>query len=116
MRLNYDKILRVFFFVVIIALIITNMRQCAKSDGKNKYYIDKLNSRSKNEIELRELHIKKLTRTIEYKDALINKARLSIDSLEKVKGRVEIVYINRVQQINTFNSKQLENYWKDEIR
>ena len=116
MRLNYDKILRVFFFVVIITLVITNFRQCAKSSGKNKYYIDKLNARSTNEIELRELHIKKLTKTIEYKDALIKQARLSIDSLEQIKGRVEIVYINRVQQINTFTSKQLENYWKDEIK
>ena len=116
MRLNYDKILRAFFLAVIIALVITNVRQCMKSNSKNQYYIDKLNARSKNEIELRELHIKKLTNTIAYKDKLIRQARLSIDSLEKVKGRVEIVYINKVQQINTFNSKQLENYWKDEIK
>jgi hypothetical protein len=116
MRLNYDKILRLFFFVIILVLVITNIRQCAKSNQKNQYYIDRLNARSKSEIELRELHIKKLTKTIEYKDALIKQARFSIDSLEQLKGRVEVIYINRVQQINTFTSKQLENYWKDEIK
>lgn len=116
MKVNYDKIFRACLIVVVVVLALLNIRQCANSDSRNKYYIEKLNARSKNEIELRELHIKKLTNTIAYKDKLIREARLSIDSLEKVKGRVEIVYINRVQQISTFTSKQLENYWKDEIK
>ena len=116
MKVNYDNIFRFVLLIVIVVLAIFNISQCANSGKKNKYYIDKLNARSKSEIELRELHIKKLTKTIQYKDALIKQARVSIDSLEQLKGRVEIVYINRVQQINTFTSKQLENYWKDEIK
>jgi hypothetical protein len=116
MRLNYDKILKAFFFLVIIILIATNVNQCNSTKNQNQYYIDKLNARSKKEIEQRELHIKKLSKIIEYKDKLIKKTKSSIDSLEKVKDKIEYVYINKIQQINNYNSQQLENYWKDEIK
>ena len=116
MRLDYDKILRVFFVVVITMLVVTNIRQCTSSKSKNQYYIDKLNERSKSEIKKRELHIQKLMFAIAWKDKLIERSKASIDSLERLKGKVQYIYINKVQEINNFNSKQLENYWKDEIK
>ena len=116
MRLNYDKIIQAFFVLVIAVLVITNIKQCSSSKHNSQFYIDKLNAKSKKEIEQKELHIQKLSKIIEYKDKLIKKAALSIDSLEKVKGKIEYVYVNRVQQINNFSAQQLENYWKDEIK
>jgi hypothetical protein len=116
MRIDYEKWIQILLIFCVVVSVFLNIRQCSSSNKKSQYYIDKLNDRSKKEIEKRELHITKLLKIIEYKNKLVKKAEFSIDSLEKVKSKVEYVYINKVQQINNFNSKQLENYWKDEIK
>jgi hypothetical protein len=37
------------------------------------------------------------------------------DSLELVKSEIKTVYIEKIKEIETFNSKELEKYWKDEF-
>lgn len=40
----------------------------------------------------------------------------TIDSLEKVKQRINYVYLDKSKKINDFNSKQLENYFRNEFK
>jgi len=50
------------------------------------------------------------------KQAIIDKAFNSIDSLQKQKQKIKIVYKKRKDKIKELNSAELENYWKDEIK
>jgi hypothetical protein len=50
------------------------------------------------------------------KQAIIDKAFNSIDSLENEKEKIKIVYKERKDKIKELNGVELENYWKDEIK
>lgn len=39
-----------------------------------------------------------------------------IDSLEQVKSKIKVIFIEKSKKINDFNAKQLENYFKNEIK
>ena len=45
----------------------------------------------------------------------IDEAYFKIDSLKHIKTKVEIVYQNKLKQINEYNSKQIENYWQEQF-
>jgi len=46
----------------------------------------------------------------------INAAHSKIDSLNAQKQRIQYVYINKIKEIDNYNAKQLEEYWKNEIK
>jgi hypothetical protein len=50
------------------------------------------------------------------KQVIIDKAVYSIDSLQKEKNKIKIVYKDRKNKIKELNSIELEKYWKGEIK
>jgi hypothetical protein len=114
-----QKWLQSFSIVVIVFLIITifslnNQKNSAYRITKNQ--IDVLKERSDNLIKSKERQIDYLIKRNVLIDLEIKKKQKLIDSLEKVKKTIQVVYINNVKEIREFNAKQLENYFRNEIK
>lgn len=73
-------------------------------DAKQKIIAEK-----KNEIDsLKSLNIDK--------DLLISDAKFRIDSLKRNAVQIRYVYRDRIEKINGFSGKELEDYWKNEFK
>jgi hypothetical protein len=87
-----------------------------KADVLLDYYIDKTKRESDSIIKLKNERIKKLLSDIYVLNGKINAAHSKIDSLNAQKQRIQYVYINKIKEIDNYNAKQLEEYWKNEIK
>jgi predicted AAA+ superfamily ATPase len=67
-------------------------------------------------IEVKSKDIKYLLELNKKKQIVIDKAVYLIDSLQKEKNKIKIVYKDRKDKIKELNSVELEKYWKDEIK
>jgi tRNA uridine 5-carbamoylmethylation protein Kti12 len=63
----------------------------------------------------KEKEIKFLHSQISKKQGLIDKSKHALDSLKRLKAKVDIVYVNKVKEIQDFDAKQLENYFNEEL-
>jgi tRNA uridine 5-carbamoylmethylation protein Kti12 len=63
----------------------------------------------------KEKEIKFLHSQISKNQVLIDKSKYALDSLKRLKAKVDIVYINKVKEIQDFDAKQLENYFNEEL-
>ena len=112
-RLN----LSVFIWVVLIfSLFLLN--QCNSSNNLKKE-ISKLMKELKidyeEKIAKRDSIIKSLEKDNEFKKNQISKMISKIDSLDKVKGKIRIKYIDRIREIRVMDSEQVKNYWDEQF-
>jgi len=67
------------------------------------------------QIKQRELIIQKLRKDNDFKRGEIDKMNQTIDSLNKVKGKIKIKYVDIVKDINDMDAEQIKNYWNEEF-
>ena len=112
-RLN----LSVFIWVTLIFSFFL-LNQCNSSKHLKKE-LSKLRKELKTDyeerIEKRDLIIKSLEKDNEFKKNQISKMISKIDSLDKVKGRIIIKYIDRIREIRVMDSEQVKNYWDEQF-
>ena len=114
---NYHKtILRALYISVmlIIGLIIIILYIFPKEDV-SKDLIEKLKKEKQEIIDKSYNQIDSLKRLNELQEEKISKANFKIDSLKHIKTKVEIVYQNKLKEINGYDSKQIENYWQEQF-
>jgi hypothetical protein len=114
---NYQKsILRALFIsiFIIIGLILIIFSIYPKEDI-SKDLIEKFKKEKQEIINRSYNQIDSLKRLNELQEETIDKANFKIDSLKHIKTKVEIVYQNKLKQINEYNSKQIENYWQEQF-
>jgi hypothetical protein len=46
----------------------------------------------------------------------IDVSKSKVDSLEKIKRQVRIIYKGKIKEIEGFNGDELKNYWEDELK
>lgn len=78
-------------------------------------YMHKYDQNTLDIIASKEKKIKYLEFKIVEKQKLIDQSNVKIDSLNKIKSKVNVIYINKVKQIKDFNSNQLVNYFNEEL-
>jgi hypothetical protein len=88
---------------------------------ENQYQVNKklLESYAKEKdsiIKSKNKEIQDLLNVNAQKQKIINKAFVVIDSLQKEKDRIRIVYKKRKGDIEELTNVELENYWKNEIK
>jgi uncharacterized protein YlxW (UPF0749 family) len=94
------------------------MNQC---NGKNdlKEQISTMRKELKNDyqkkISERESIIKSLQKDNKLKKIQIEKMNNKIDSLDKVKSKIQIKYVDRVRGIKIMSSEEIKNYWDGEF-
>ena len=109
--------LSVFIWVVLIfSLFLLN--QCNSSNNLKKE-ISKLRKELKidyeEKIAKRDSIIKSLEKDNEFKKNQISKMISKIDSLDRVKGKIRIKYIDRIREIRVMDSEQVKNYWDEQF-
>ena len=94
------------------------MNQC---NGKNilKEEISTMRKELKNDYEgkisKREIIIKSLEKDNKLKKIQIEKMNNKIDSLDKVKSKIHIKYVDRIKDIRVMGSEEIKNYWNGEF-
>jgi hypothetical protein len=63
----------------------------------------------------RELIIQRLQKDNQLKKMEIDRMNDKIDSLDKVKNKIKIKYIDRIQEIKVMDSEKIKNYWNGEF-
>jgi hypothetical protein len=69
----------------------------------------------KNEIKFREGIIEKYEQEIEYQNQKIVKLNNQVDSLNKLKSKVEIRYKKEIAKVKQMDAKEITNYWDAEF-
>lgn len=78
--------------------------------------VDAVKTAKERVIKRKRAEISQLKRDNRLKDINIAKAKQKIDSLENREVKIKIIYKDRIEKIKGFDSKDLENYWKDEFK
>ena len=103
--------------ILIVCLFFWNRTNSEKNELKSlsNLYMQKYKQNSLDIIAKREKQIKFLEAQILKKQTLIQKSYVALDSLKHLKSKVNVVYVNKVKEINDFNSNKLENYFNEEL-
>lgn len=100
--------------LLIIGMILITISFIPKKDI-SKDLIETL-KREKQEIIQRNYNqIDSLKKLNELQEEVVAKSNFKIDSLKHIKTKVEIVYRNKLKEINEYDSKQIEHYWQDQF-
>lgn len=118
-----DRILLKWVIVIASFLILFLVSMYSKQNDKMKVYfklnktmIDKYHREKDSLIKIKNNNILYLIDANEKKQLIIEKAFNSIDSLQKQKEKIKIVYKIKTEKIKNLNSSELVKYWKDEIK
>ena len=103
----------VLIWVVLIFLIFA-VNQCS-SNNQLKREISKIRKELKTDyeerIKKRELIIQRLEKDNQLKKIEIDRMNDKIDSLDKVKRKIQIKYVDRIKEIKIMDSEQIKKYW-----
>ena len=117
-KFMFKAVLILFCFILIIAFkFFYNQNQ--KLDNQyqiNKKLLEEYAKEKDSIINFKNKEIKDLLDLNAKKQIVIDKAFSVIDSLQKEKDRIKIVYAKRKRDIEELTDVQLENYWKNEIK
>jgi uncharacterized membrane protein YfhO len=103
----------VLIWVVLIFLVFA-VNQCS-SNNQLKREISKIRKELKTDyeeqIKKRELIIQRLEKDNQLKKIEIDRMNDKIDSLDKVKRKIQIKYVDRIKEIKIMDSEQIKKYW-----
>jgi hypothetical protein len=103
---------------VIIIFILFSLNQWART-VQLKSEIKNIRKEFKNDIQekikSRELLIEKLRKDNDFKRKQIEAMNDKIDSLDKVKSKIKIKYIDRFKEIKGMDVEEIKNYWNEEL-
>ena len=94
------------------------MNQCNRSNDLKKEISTMRKELEKDydeKISKRELMIESLQKDNKLKKIEISKMNDKIDSLDKVKSKIRIKYVDRIKDINVMGSEEIKNYWNGEF-
>lgn len=103
---------------IIIIFILFSLNQWART-VQLKSEIKNIRKEHKNDIQekikTRELLIEKLRKDNDFKRQQIESMNDKIDSLNKVKSKIKIKYIDKYKEIKGMDAEQIKNYWNNEF-
>jgi hypothetical protein len=108
---NYYKAISVLLIVVLILITVFFI---PKKDASQDL-IEKIKKEKQEIIKKSYNQIDSLKKLNELQEDKIAKANFKIDSLNHLKTKVEIVYQNKLKEINGYDSKQVEQYWQEQF-
>ena len=107
----------VLIWVVLIFLMFA-VNQCSRNN-QLKQEVSKMRKELKTDyeerIKKRELIIQRLQKDNQLKKIEIDRMNDKIDSLDKVKRKIQIKYVDRIKEIKIMDSEKIKNYWDGEF-
>jgi len=118
MALSSRKISVAVLIWVVLAFLMFAVNQCSKNN-QLKREVSKIRKELKNDYEekisKRELIIQSLEKDNKLKKIQIEKMNDKIDSLDRVKSKIKIKYVDRIREIKVMGSEEIKNYWNGEF-
>jgi hypothetical protein len=112
-KISLNIVLWILIFFILFSLNQWNRNYQLKRE------ISKIRKEMKKDLEeqikKRELIIDKLRKDNDFKRSEIDKMNYTIDSLNKVKSKIKIKYVNIVVDIKNMDAEQIKNYWNEEF-
>jgi hypothetical protein len=112
----FQKFHHILYLIIIFLLLFKINIEKKSNYNPIKSEIENIKLQSEEIIKKKEKEINYLTFKNIQSDLKIKEKEKVIDSLNLVKKKTEMMFLYRIKQINDFNSKQLENYWKNELK
>ena len=110
--------LNVLIWVMIIFTLFL-LNQCSRNIELKKE-VTKIRKEMKTDyeerIKKRELIIQGLEKDNQVKKLQIERMIEKIDSLDKVKEKIKIKYVDRIQEIKVMDSEKIKNYWDGQFK
>ena len=101
-----------------IIFILFSLNQCNRNRQLKKE-LSKTRTELKKDyeerIKQRELNIETLKIDNEIKRNQIEKMNNKIDSLDKIKNKIIVKYIDRIKEIKIMDSQEINNYWNEQF-
>ena len=101
-----------------IIFIAFSLNQCSRNNQLKKE-LSKIRTELKKDYEARikqrELKIETLKIDNEIKRNQIEKMNNKIDSLDNVKNKIIVKYIDRIKEIKVMDSQEINNYWNEQF-
>jgi len=117
-ELSSRKISVAILIWVLLVFSMFFVNQCSKNN-QLKREISKMRKEMKTDyeeqIKKRELIIQSLRKDNQSKRMEIERMNNKIDSLDKVKRKIQIKYVDRIQEIKIMDSEKIKNYWNEEF-
>lgn len=102
--------------IIVLGFLISSYSTQSRYKKFYKEQIGIFKKQKEDAISKNEEYIKYLLFQNDLKDTDIRNSQRKIDSLVQLKSKVQIKYILKYKQIQTFNSEQIKKYWKDEFK
>lgn len=110
--------LNILIWVIIIFLLFS-LNQCSRNFELKKE-VSKIRKEMKTDyeerIKKRELIIQRLQKDNQLKKIEIDRMNDKIDSLDKVKRKIQIKYVDRIKEIKIMDSEKIKNYWDGQFK
>jgi hypothetical protein len=117
-KLSNRKISVAILVWVIIIFLLFFLNQCSKNHQLKKE-ISKIRKEIKvdyeQRIKKRDLIINNLEKDNQYKKIEIDRINKKLDSLDKLKNKIIIEYVDKIQQIKVMDSEKIKNYWNGQF-
>jgi len=110
--LTLVTLLGLFLFL----FIFRSLHDKNSNEGLLKKYLKDAEKQSQIVIDQKQKNIDRLLKKIDMLQCSIEQKQGQIDSLKKQKNKVEYIYIQNIKKINKYDSKELEEYWKNEFQ
>lgn len=118
-ELSSRKISVLVLIWIVLIFILFGLNQCS-TNIKLKQEVSKMRKEIKNDyeeqIKKRELIIKDLEKDNQLKKIQIDIMNRKIDSLDRVKSKIKIKYVDRIKEIKVMDSEKIKNYWDGEFK
>lgn len=113
---DYKGLIKNLFLFVFIIQIIKLYNEKNELSSINQKLLKKQRQHSEYVIYMKIKEIDSLEDQITRSEYLIDEALIAINDLQNKKTKVEKVYIDRVEEINTYDANQLKNYFNEELK
>lgn len=113
---------KAFVYALIVCLIFSwvitwvNIYKTRNQGKQNDATIEYFKKEKASIIQAKKFNIDKLLKQNQLLESHISKSKQTIDSLNKVKQDVRIVYIEKINKIKNLNANQIVNYWTNELK
>ena len=108
----------ILIWIVLIFLLFA-LNQCSRNNqlkGEVSKMRKELKKDYEDRIKKRDLIIQRLQKDNQLKKMEIDRMNNKIDSLDKVKRKIQIKYVDRIREIKIMDSEKIKNYWYGEFK
>jgi hypothetical protein len=113
---KYVEVFKSFVILILIGISANLFLRVQKANNSKIKELQKMRKRSEEVVQKKEREIQNLRISIEEERNLVDQAIKTINQITIKKQDAETLYVNKVQEINSFDANELKNYFNEELK